>query len=149
MTGNLTRWNRAGLERFRYVDGNAVTFLEDLRLAEIDAFELPGGLQQWQALLDAFPVGDNESVQARHQRWLAQYHDHRQDYAWELLRSLARSAHVLGEYTNTHANETFIGTHADQKELEKITSSSPEKSKPEKASKADWLSLAGALSGLK
>jgi len=31
-TGNdLTRWNRAGLRRFRYVDGNAVTFLEFLR----------------------------------------------------------------------------------------------------------------------
>ncbi|MES1241422.1 MAG: hypothetical protein ABUT39_07370 [Acidobacteriota bacterium] len=32
-TNDLTRWNRAGLPRFRYVDGNAVTWLEDLRLA--------------------------------------------------------------------------------------------------------------------
>ncbi len=30
---DLTRWNRAGLPRFRYVDGNAATWLEELRLA--------------------------------------------------------------------------------------------------------------------
>ena len=30
---DLTRWNRGGLERFRYIDGNAATYLDDLRLA--------------------------------------------------------------------------------------------------------------------
>lgn len=30
---DLTRWNRAGLPRFRYVDGNAAAWLEELRLA--------------------------------------------------------------------------------------------------------------------
>ncbi len=30
---DLTRWNRAGLKRFRYVDGDAATWLEELRVA--------------------------------------------------------------------------------------------------------------------
>ncbi|MCE6961798.1 hypothetical protein LAZ40_22440 [Cereibacter sphaeroides] len=33
MTRDLTRWNRAGLTRFRYVDGDAAVWLEELRLA--------------------------------------------------------------------------------------------------------------------
>lgn len=33
LTRDLTRWNRAGLPRFRYVDGNAAAWLEELRLA--------------------------------------------------------------------------------------------------------------------
>lgn len=32
-SSDLTRWNRAGLPRFRYVDGNAAAWLEELRLA--------------------------------------------------------------------------------------------------------------------
>ena len=35
---DLTRWNRAGLKRFRYVDGNAATHLEELRLALLSRF---------------------------------------------------------------------------------------------------------------
>ncbi len=30
---DLTRWNRGGLDRFRYIDGNAATYLDDLRLS--------------------------------------------------------------------------------------------------------------------
>lgn len=33
LTNDLTRWNRAGLPRFRYIDGNAAAWLEELRLA--------------------------------------------------------------------------------------------------------------------
>lgn len=33
LTRDLTRWNRAGLPRFRYIDGNAAVWLEELRLA--------------------------------------------------------------------------------------------------------------------
>lgn len=32
---DMTRWNRASLSRFRYVDGNAATWLEELRLAHL------------------------------------------------------------------------------------------------------------------
>jgi hypothetical protein len=35
---DLTRWNRAGLKRFRYVDGTAATHLEELRLALLTRF---------------------------------------------------------------------------------------------------------------
>lgn len=38
---DLTRWNRAGLPRFRYVDGNAATYLEELRLALLSRFLAP------------------------------------------------------------------------------------------------------------
>ena len=91
MNVDLTRWNRAGLERFRYVDGNAVTFLEHLRKMEAEAFLGANGEQKWKALEVAFPADPNETVQAMHGRWIEQYHDHREDYAWEILRSLAPS----------------------------------------------------------
>ena len=38
MTGrsDITRWNRAGLRRFQYVDANAATYLEELRVRLAD-----------------------------------------------------------------------------------------------------------------
>ena len=46
MTGrsDITRWNRAGLKRFRYVDANAATFLEELRVRLAERFPV------WQAI---------------------------------------------------------------------------------------------------
>ena len=46
MTGrsDITRWNRAGLRRFQYVDANAATYLEELRVRLADRF--PG----WQPI---------------------------------------------------------------------------------------------------
>jgi hypothetical protein len=41
LTSDLTRWNRAGLPRFRYVDGNAASWLEELRLALLTRFVAP------------------------------------------------------------------------------------------------------------
>lgn len=35
---DLTRWNRAGLTRFDYIDGDAAIWLEELRLALIGQF---------------------------------------------------------------------------------------------------------------
>ena len=35
---DLTRWNRAGLSRFRYVNGNAVEYLEILRQQLVERF---------------------------------------------------------------------------------------------------------------
>ena len=42
MTGrsDITRWNRAGLRRFQYVDANAATYLEELRVRLADRFPL-------------------------------------------------------------------------------------------------------------
>lgn len=98
---DLTRWNRAGLKRFRYVDGNAVTFLEMVREALAERFA------DWQDVQLETP---DESEGARRLRLLEQYHGPRRDWAWELVRVLARSTHVLGEHLDAYANEGFLGT---------------------------------------
>ena len=106
---DLTRWNRSGLRRFRYVDGNAVTFLETLRQAQQDVFTESSKLQ-WQSLETAIVQPVSETAEQRQARWRQQYYAERRDYAWEIMRSYARAAHVLGEYLNAYANETFIRT---------------------------------------
>jgi len=98
---DLTRWNRAGLKRFRYVDGNAVTFLELVRDAL--AMRFPN----WQ---DVKLLSSVESDTERRLRLLEQYHAPRRDWAWEIVRVLARSSHVLGEHLDAYANEGFLGT---------------------------------------
>ena len=42
-TSDLTRWNRAGLNQVQYLDGNAATYLEDLRLALRQQFAAKSG----------------------------------------------------------------------------------------------------------
>src|SRR6185295_13609507 len=99
---DLTRWNRAGLPRFRYVDANAATLLEALRL------ELAERFNQWQALqLDVPP---DETVAERTARMLAQYHADRRDWAWEITRSFARAVHILTEHVDAFANEGYLRT---------------------------------------
>ncbi|GLI36895.1 hypothetical protein KI811_14750 [Geobacter hydrogenophilus] len=98
---DLTRWNRAGLRRFRYVDGNAVTFLELLRA------ELAERFPNWQEVTN-LPVTETESE--RQERMLEQYHASRRDWAWEIARVLARSSSVLTEHLDAYANEGFLGT---------------------------------------
>ena len=108
---DLTRWNRAGLSRFRYVDGNAVTFLEKLRKALIARFTDPvDGELQWSALAEAIPQAPGENERDRWDRILAQYSDGRRDYGWEIVRALARSIHVLGEHVDSYANESYLRT---------------------------------------
>ena len=107
---DLTRWNRAGLRRFRYVDGNAVTYLEALRLSLAEAFTGLDGVNQWEALDTAIPVPAGEDPAERQERWITQYHDDRRDHAWEIARTLARSSHVLSEYLNAYANEGYLRT---------------------------------------
>lgn len=123
---DMTRWNRAGMSRFRYVDGNAVTFLEDLRQAFIERFADPvaAGLQ-WETLVP-HREGDPEDAYSRllaeRQRLAAeterqqldrlqdQYAQERQDWAWELARVLSRSCHLVAEYLDAYANEGFLRT---------------------------------------
>lgn len=106
---DLTRWNRAGLTQFRYVDGNAITFSETLRLGMIDAYT-EGGENKWESLETAVPAPPDESAQQRQARWIKQYQDQRRDYSWEILRSYARASHVLTEHLDRYANESYIGT---------------------------------------
>jgi hypothetical protein len=118
---DLTRWNRAGLRRFRYVDGNAVTYLETLRQLMMEQFTDPNsGKLQWEQLRDAIPVPHNESVRDRQQRWLTQYHAERRDFAWEILRTFARSLHVLTEHLDAYANESYLSTATQWDNVRKL-----------------------------
>ncbi len=116
---DLTRWNRAGLTKFQYVDGNATTYLETLRLQLLKEFD-NGKQQQWKELQDRFVVTPNETRLQTNKRLRAQYYDERRDYAWEILRSFSRSSHVLGEYINAYANEAYLPTAAEWDNVRKL-----------------------------
>lgn len=125
---DLTRWNRASLSRFRYIDGNAVTFLEELRQVLIERFaDHDAQTLQWESLVprqQSDPPDDdayerllreqeriqNETERERLDRIGAQYSGERRDWGWEIARVLARSAHVLTEYIDAYANEGFLRT---------------------------------------
>jgi hypothetical protein len=116
---DLTRWNRAGLSKFQYVDGNAITYLETLRLQLLKEFD-NGKYQQWKELEDRFVVTPNETRRQTIKRLTAQYYDERRDYTWEILRSFSRSSHVLGEYINAYANEAYLTTAAEWDNVRKL-----------------------------
>lgn len=108
---DLSRWNRAGLTRVDYVDGNAVTFLADLRDALAEAFPdlaLPPAPPE-----DAAPA---EQLQAL----AALYADDRHDLFWQFHRSLARACHVLAGYIDATANESWIGTATQWESLRRL-----------------------------
>ena len=125
---DLTRWNRASLSRFRYIGGNAVTFLEALRQALIERFaDHDAQSLQWESLVprqqsdppdeDAYARLlreqeriQNETERERLDRIGAQYNGERRDWGWEIARVLARSAHVLTEHIDAYANEGFLRT---------------------------------------
>jgi predicted flap endonuclease-1-like 5' DNA nuclease len=111
---DLTRWNRAGLSTFRYVDGNAATYLEDLRLALRERFESG----EWAGIDAIILVPEEDS--ARVERLLEQYRDRRPDWGWEILRTLARSCHVLAGYTDAYANEGFLGTASQWESVRRL-----------------------------
>ena len=98
---DLTRWNRAGLSSFRYVDGNAVNWLEMLRAALSERFP------EWEDVqAEHASASERELLSAL----LNQYHGERRAMLWEITRSFARAAHVLTESLDACANESYIGT---------------------------------------
>jgi hypothetical protein len=110
-TSDLTRWNRQGLSRFQYVNGNGVTFLEQIRLLLLEKFSDPYSDElQWERLATRFPEQENESPAERVARLRSQYIAEPDEFSWEIVRTLARSSHILSEYINHYANETFLGT---------------------------------------
>jgi hypothetical protein len=116
---DLTRWNRAGLSKFRYIDGNAITYLETLRQQLVEAYD-DGGTPTWSELVTRFPEISNETPLQTRNRLTAQYNDERRDYAWEILRTFARSAHVLGEYIDAYANEGYLSTAVEWDNVRKL-----------------------------
>jgi hypothetical protein len=81
---DLTRWNRAGLARVRYVDGNAAVWRARLHAA------LAARFPAW-----PLPPADDDA---------------RADWGWEIARAFARSTHVLTEHLDRYANEGYLGT---------------------------------------
>lgn len=116
---DLTRWNRAGLSRFRYVDGNAATYLETLRQALLEEFTDPiTHAPRWENLDVPIPPGESEID--RLERLVKQYQAGRQDFGWEIARTLARSTHILTEYLDAYANEGYLDTATQWDNLRRL-----------------------------
>ncbi|MEM9292163.1 MAG: hypothetical protein AAGD01_10820 [Acidobacteriota bacterium] len=110
---DLTRWNRAGLSRYRYVDGNAVTYLEFLRQQLADAFP------QWrQVAVGEAP--EDEDPRRRIERLLAQYQQERGDWGWEISRAFVRALHSLTEHLDAYANESTLATATQWQNLRRL-----------------------------
>lgn len=105
MTGrsDITRWNRAGLRRFQYVDANAATYLEELRVRLAERFPL------WQAVQRSAEI-----EQYRRPRSAVP------DWGWEIARSLARACHVLGNHIDAFANESYLATATQWESLRRL-----------------------------
>jgi len=99
---DLTRWNRGGLERFRYIDGNAVHWLELLR------GELSRRFADWESTRPVTGQAGSEADILT--ALLEQYQGERRDMLWEVVRSFARASHVFSETIDTYANEGYLRT---------------------------------------
>lgn len=99
---DLTRWNRAGLSRFDYLDANAATLLEALRAGLI------GHFPDWDAAKANLPADETEA-QAK-ARLEALYAADPDDMLWQLNRQFARACHVLASHVDAYANEAYLGT---------------------------------------
>ncbi len=117
---DLSRWNRSGLNRFEYIDANAITLLETLRQSMIDEFTDPDNKLKWSEL--EANILSHETHSEKNQRLLEQYNGERRDYAWELMRSFSRSVHITLEHLNAYANEGYIGTATQWENIRRLVS---------------------------
>ena len=116
---DLTRWNRAGLSRFEYLDGNGAVFLERLRAG------LAAKFPQWQPVpgmssLSAENAEADESEEAKKARLEALYGADPGDMLWQLIRQFARSCHVLGAHIDAYANESYLETASQWENLRRL-----------------------------
>ena len=119
---DLTRWNRSGLSRFRYIDGNAIEYLEVIRQRMVELYADPEtGRCEWISPAVKIPVNEQpeedeslvtrqERLSRRQNRIVEMFYQDRRDWAWEISRTFARSCHILTEYANAYANEFYLGT---------------------------------------
>ncbi len=112
MAEDLTRWNRAGLTRFRYIDGNAATYLEYLRGLLAERFPAWGEVQA------VIPADETEA--ATKQRLEDQYAQTPGDLLAALLRTFARATHILTETADAYANEAYLGTATQWDNVRKL-----------------------------
>lgn len=146
-TRDLTRWNRTGVTHFDYVDGNAATFLEELRAAMLARFlrgasgdareadfwrtlfagdpaDWPAALAlkpdlDWPALMADFPSAPETALLAN-RRLLSAYDARSGDYGLDIMRAFARAAHVLMGHTNAYANEGYLRTATQWESLRRL-----------------------------
>lgn len=106
MKKDLTRWNRAGLKRIRYINGNAATFLEDIRsnLLENEKFK------KWEELKAVYDTKDSETDSNHAVEEYEHLQSQKGSMGLEIIRSFARASHVLTEHIDAYANESFLGT---------------------------------------
>lgn len=102
----LTRWNRAGLSRFNYMDGNAPTFFAEL-------------VGEYRARLLMQDQPELTAEEAAEQVALL-YGNRTPEWGTELLRGFARSSHVLAEHINDFANEMTVSTATQWESLRKL-----------------------------
>jgi hypothetical protein len=128
---DLTRWNRAGLTRFQYVDANAVTLLEELRQGLNTRF----GGTTWTARAGDAPEEE-------------QYVSTPIEWGWQLSRALARASHVLLGYVDAYANEGYLQTATQWENVRRLVSMLGYRpAPPSSASTALALSLKPGSSG--
>lgn len=109
---DLTRWNRAGLSRFEYIDANAAVFLERLRAGLYAQFE------QWQPV--DTDSDSTETEEDKKSRLEALYASDPDDMLWQLTRSFARVCHVLSTHIDAYANEGYLGTANQWENLRRL-----------------------------
>ncbi|MCJ9429310.1 hypothetical protein [Kordiimonas marina] len=147
MLKDLTRWNRMGLSRFDYIDGDAAVWLEELRIAMLGLYlhgvageaRLPEywrdvylkPVSEWPDVADAAqkvawkrlaPVvpPQRETRGRRTERLLKQYDTRTGDYAWEINRAFARAAHILLGYLDAYTNEGYLRTATQWDNLRRL-----------------------------
>ncbi len=147
MKPDLTRWNRAGLSRFDYIDGDAAVWLEELRIAMLGLYlrgakdtartpeywrdiylraqeDWPDATDAaarvaWKRLAPSVPP-QQETRGRRTERLLKQYGEKTEDYSWEINRSFSRATHVLLGYLNAYANEGYLRTATQWDNLRRL-----------------------------
>ncbi|MDJ0824931.1 MAG: hypothetical protein QNJ16_05450 [Rhodobacter sp.] len=146
---DLTRWNRAGLSRFRYIEGGAAEWVEYLRIAHLLLFAR--NLQAtshddpdaWRSAVetgqfdDELPIED--ALAAIQSSWRqptpwsfvddnadyrtalrAQYDRIPLDQTAQISRAFARAFHILTETLDAYANEGFLATATQAPHLRRL-----------------------------
>lgn len=108
---DITRWNRAGLHRFEYVDGTGPLYLEkikeELRQRYKDKWkELPPKIE----LSEEVGLSQEQALYQKNKEIIDQYFGERQDIGWEMARVFSQACHVLTGHINEHANEAYLRT---------------------------------------
>jgi hypothetical protein len=108
---DLTRWNRAGLSRVAYVDGNAASWLEELRLKFLTLY-LRGAPADWrdpELWRELFASQESDWPDAS---WLDQLKDNH--LVWRALWQSPPDAPETAETRNARLRRQYDAGHDDQ-----------------------------------